>query len=61
MAVLLGVEKNTVGKRRDGKSCVPAGALAFGRARQTTKKGHAGPLRAKLKARAAAAKQAKGR
>ncbi len=40
---------------------VPAGALAFGRARQTTKKGRAGPLRAKLKARAAAAKAAKGR
>lgn len=38
---------------------VPAGAVAFGRARQTTKKGRAGPLRAKLKARAAAAKRAK--
>src|SRR4051812_40245920 len=42
------------------KSCVPAGALAFGRARQTTKKGRAGPLRAKLKARAAAAKRGRG-
>jgi bifunctional UDP-N-acetylglucosamine pyrophosphorylase/glucosamine-1-phosphate N-acetyltransferase len=38
---------------------VPADALAFGRARQVTKKGRAGPLRAKLKARAAAAKRAK--
>jgi bifunctional UDP-N-acetylglucosamine pyrophosphorylase/glucosamine-1-phosphate N-acetyltransferase len=37
---------------------VPAGALAFGRARQVTKKGRAGPLRAKLKARASAAKKA---
>ena len=37
---------------------VPAGAVAFGRARQVTKKGRAGPLRAKLKARAAAAKKA---
>jgi bifunctional UDP-N-acetylglucosamine pyrophosphorylase/glucosamine-1-phosphate N-acetyltransferase len=36
---------------------VPAGAVAFGRARQVTKKGRAGPLRAKLKARAAAAKR----
>jgi bifunctional UDP-N-acetylglucosamine pyrophosphorylase/glucosamine-1-phosphate N-acetyltransferase len=36
---------------------VPAGAMAFGRARQVTKKGRAGPLRAKLKARAAAAKR----
>lgn len=36
---------------------VPAGAVAFGRARQTTKKGRAAPLRAKLKARAAAAKR----
>jgi len=33
---------------------VPAGALAFGRARQETKKGRAGPLREKLQARAAA-------
>jgi len=40
---------------------VPAGALAFGRARQTTKKGRAGPLRAKLKARAAAAKRRQGK
>lgn len=40
---------------------VPADALAFGRARQVTKKGRAGPLRAKLKARAAAAKRAKGK
>lgn len=38
---------------------VPADALAFGRARQVTKKGRAKPLRAKLKARAAAAKAAK--
>jgi bifunctional UDP-N-acetylglucosamine pyrophosphorylase/glucosamine-1-phosphate N-acetyltransferase len=38
---------------------VPADALAFGRARQVTKKGRAGLLRAKLKARAAAAKRAK--
>jgi bifunctional UDP-N-acetylglucosamine pyrophosphorylase/glucosamine-1-phosphate N-acetyltransferase len=37
---------------------VPAGAVAFGRARQVTKKGRAGPLRAKLKARASAAKMA---
>jgi bifunctional UDP-N-acetylglucosamine pyrophosphorylase / glucosamine-1-phosphate N-acetyltransferase len=36
---------------------VPAGAVAFGRARQVTKKGRAAPLRAKLKARAAAAKR----
>jgi bifunctional UDP-N-acetylglucosamine pyrophosphorylase/glucosamine-1-phosphate N-acetyltransferase len=33
--------------------------VAFGRARQVTKKGRAGPLRAKLKARAAAAKRVK--
>lgn len=39
---------------------VPPGALAFGRARQETKKGRAGPLRAKLRARAAAAKRRKG-
>jgi bifunctional UDP-N-acetylglucosamine pyrophosphorylase / glucosamine-1-phosphate N-acetyltransferase len=38
---------------------VPAGAIAFGRARQVTKKGRAAALRAKLKARAAAAKRAK--
>lgn len=38
---------------------VPAGGLAFGRARQITKKGRAAPLRAKLQARAAAAKRAK--
>ena len=37
---------------------VPAGAVAFGRARQTTKKGRAAPLRAKLRARAAAARKA---
>src|SRR5215510_10943347 len=37
---------------------VPAGAMAFGRARQQTKKGRAAALRAKLKARAAAAKKA---
>ena len=34
---------------------VPAGAVAFGRARQVTKKGRAAALRAKLKTRAAAA------
>jgi bifunctional UDP-N-acetylglucosamine pyrophosphorylase/glucosamine-1-phosphate N-acetyltransferase len=38
---------------------VPAGAVAFGRAPQVTKKGRAAALRAKLKARAAAAKRAK--
>jgi bifunctional UDP-N-acetylglucosamine pyrophosphorylase/glucosamine-1-phosphate N-acetyltransferase len=38
---------------------VPANALAFGRARQVTKKGRAGPLRAKLKAKAAAAKRSR--
>lgn len=38
---------------------VPAGGVAFGRARQVTKKGRAAALRAKLKARAAAAKRAK--
>ncbi len=38
---------------------VPAGAVAFGRARQVTKKGRAAELRAKLQARAAAAKRAK--
>ena len=38
---------------------VPAGAVAFGRARQVTKKGRAAALRAKLAARAAAAKRAK--
>ena len=37
---------------------VPAGALAFGRARQVTKKGRAPALRAKLKDRAAALKKA---
>jgi bifunctional UDP-N-acetylglucosamine pyrophosphorylase/glucosamine-1-phosphate N-acetyltransferase len=37
---------------------VPAGAVAFGRARQVTKEGRAAPLRAKLKDRAAAAKRA---
>lgn len=40
---------------------VPPDALAFGRARQVTKKGRAGPLRARLKAQALAAKQAKGK
>jgi bifunctional UDP-N-acetylglucosamine pyrophosphorylase/glucosamine-1-phosphate N-acetyltransferase len=40
---------------------VPADALAFGRARQETKKGRAGALRATLKARAAAAKRGKGK
>ena len=38
---------------------VPAGAVAFGRARQVTKKGRAASLRAKLASRAAAAKRAK--
>jgi bifunctional UDP-N-acetylglucosamine pyrophosphorylase/glucosamine-1-phosphate N-acetyltransferase len=38
---------------------VPAGAVAFGRARQVTKKGRAAALRAKLKARAAAAKRSR--
>lgn len=38
---------------------VPPGAVAFGRARQVTKKGRAAPLRAKLKERATAAKRAK--
>jgi bifunctional UDP-N-acetylglucosamine pyrophosphorylase/glucosamine-1-phosphate N-acetyltransferase len=40
---------------------VPAGAVAFGRARQQTKKGRAAALRAKLKARAAAAKRARNK
>ena len=40
---------------------VPAGAIAFGRARQVTKKGRATALRAKLKDRAAEAKRAKNR
>ena len=40
---------------------VPAGAVAFGRARQQTKKGRAAALRAKLKVRAAAAKRAKNK
>jgi bifunctional UDP-N-acetylglucosamine pyrophosphorylase/glucosamine-1-phosphate N-acetyltransferase len=40
---------------------VPAGAVAFGRARQVIKKGRAAPLRAKLRARAAAAKRAKNK
>ncbi|MBV8391570.1 MAG: bifunctional UDP-N-acetylglucosamine diphosphorylase/glucosamine-1-phosphate N-acetyltransferase GlmU [Alphaproteobacteria bacterium] len=38
---------------------VPANALAFGRSRQVTKKGRAAPLRAKLKAKAAAARRSK--
>jgi bifunctional UDP-N-acetylglucosamine pyrophosphorylase/glucosamine-1-phosphate N-acetyltransferase len=38
---------------------VPAGAVAFGRARQVTKKGRSAALRAKLASRAAAAKRAK--
>jgi bifunctional UDP-N-acetylglucosamine pyrophosphorylase/glucosamine-1-phosphate N-acetyltransferase len=38
---------------------VPADGMAFGRARQETKKGRASALRAKLKARAQAAKRAK--
>ena len=38
---------------------VPAGAVAFGRARQQTKKGRAPALRARLKARAAGAKKAR--
>jgi bifunctional UDP-N-acetylglucosamine pyrophosphorylase/glucosamine-1-phosphate N-acetyltransferase len=37
---------------------VPADALAFGRARQVTKKGRAAALRAKLKDRATALKKA---
>jgi bifunctional UDP-N-acetylglucosamine pyrophosphorylase/glucosamine-1-phosphate N-acetyltransferase len=40
---------------------VPAGAVAFGRARQQTKKGRAAALREKLKARAAAAKRARNK
>ena len=40
---------------------VPAGAIAFGRARQVTKKGRAAALRAKLKDRAAEAKRSKNR
>jgi len=40
---------------------VPAGAVAFGRARQVTKKGRAAALRAKLKLRAAAAKRGKAK
>ena len=40
---------------------VPANAVAFGRARQDTKKGRAPALRAKLKARAAKARKAKTR
>jgi bifunctional UDP-N-acetylglucosamine pyrophosphorylase/glucosamine-1-phosphate N-acetyltransferase len=40
---------------------VPAGAVAFGRARQVTKKGRAGSLRAKLKERSAAAKRGRGK
>ena len=40
---------------------VPANAVAFGRARQETKKGRAPALRAKLRARAANAKKAKKR
>ncbi|MFI4998935.1 MAG: DapH/DapD/GlmU-related protein, partial [Reyranellales bacterium] len=40
---------------------VPAGSVAFGRARQVTKKGRAAPLRAKLKARAAAASRGKNK
>ncbi len=40
---------------------VPAGAVAFGRARQVTKKGRAAALRAKLASRAAAAKRAKNK
>ena len=40
---------------------VPAGAIAFGRARQVTKKGRATALRAKLRDRAAEAKRAKNR
>lgn len=38
---------------------VPPDALAFGRARQVTKKGRAGPLRARLKEQALAAKRVK--
>ena len=40
---------------------VPSGAVACGRARQVTKKGRAAALRAKLKARAAAAKRARNK
>ena len=40
---------------------VPADALAFGRARQVTKKGRAAALRARLKQRAAAAKRGQGK
>ena len=40
---------------------VPAGAVAFGRARQVTKGERAAPLRAKLKSRAAAAKRPPGK
>jgi len=40
---------------------VPPDALAFGRARQETKKGRAPALRAKLKARAAAARRGRGK
>jgi len=40
---------------------VPAGAVAFGRARQETKKGRAAALRAKLKARKAAARRSQGK
>ena len=42
-------------------SDVPANAVAFGRARQDTKKGRAPALRAKLKARAAKAQRTKSR
>ena len=38
---------------------VPANAVAFGRARQVTKKGRAAALRAKLKGKAAAAKRSR--
>jgi len=40
---------------------VPADALAFGRARQVTKKGRAAALRARLKERAAAARRGQGK
>jgi bifunctional UDP-N-acetylglucosamine pyrophosphorylase/glucosamine-1-phosphate N-acetyltransferase len=40
---------------------VPADALAFGRARQVTKKGRAALLRARLRERAAAAKRGQGK
>jgi bifunctional UDP-N-acetylglucosamine pyrophosphorylase/glucosamine-1-phosphate N-acetyltransferase len=40
---------------------VPADAMAFGRARQVTKEGRAGPLRTRLKEQALAARRTKGK